>query len=315
MPPIWRPCRFGLRTAVLPAMMRGMTTAAVSPRPARIQFQGHTADDGLFGPDSVTWRIASLPQYGVGAYAAAVVQMLYPPVMHMIDQASSVRRDPGKRGELTALFGRTLTYGDTATATHAAEVLRKIHHAMKATDPVTGETYSADKPNLALWVHNTIQWCTLRALELWGPELSEADKDRLLREQLIAATLVNCVEADVPVTYAALNDYIEGMTPLLAYGSDTIWFKQMMLPTATAWNPKSYGPGILTMAVMSVLNKEQRELYGFSRPDKYWVGLNKLMRGVLQGEERKIPVLERIRVEREKLDTEAFGSHRRPHSA
>ena len=295
--------------------MQGMTPVAASPRPSRIRFEGHTADDGLFGPGSVTWRIASLPQYGIGAYAAAVVQMLYPPVMHMIDQASSIRRDPGKRGELTALFGRTLTYGDTATATHAADVLRKIHRAMKATDPVTGETYTADQPNLTLWVHNTIQWCTIRALELWGPELSPDDKDQLLREQVIAATLVSCVEADVPVTYGDLNAYIEGMTPLLAYGSDTIWFKQMTLPTAKAWKPKSYVAGLTTMAVISVLNREQRELYGFSRPDAYWAGLNRLVGGVLQGEERKIPVVERIRLERGQLDSDAFGSHRSSHKA
>lgn len=288
-----------------------MTSTAVTARPSRIQFQGHTADDGLFGPDSVTWRVSSLPQYGIGAYAAAVVQMLYPPVMHMIDQASSVRRDPGKRGELTVLFGRTLTYGDTATATHAAEVLRKIHHSMKATDPATGEEYTADQPHLAVWVHNTIQWCTLRALDLWGPELSPADQDRLLREQVIAGTLVNCREEDIPVTRAALDAYIEGMNPLLAYGTDTIWFKQMMLPQGQWWNAKSYGPGITTMAVMSVLSKEHRELYGFSRPDSYWAGLNRMLTGALQAQERKIPILERVRLERESVDTEAFGAQRR----
>ena len=68
-----------------------MTTAPVSRRPDRIKFSGHTADDGLFGPDSVTWRISALPQMGLAAHAAATLQMLHPMVMHMIDQASAVK--------------------------------------------------------------------------------------------------------------------------------------------------------------------------------------------------------------------------------
>ena len=63
-----------------------MTTTPVSPRPNRIKFSGHTADDGLFGPDSVTWRISALPQMGLAAHGAATLQMLHPMVMHMIDQ-------------------------------------------------------------------------------------------------------------------------------------------------------------------------------------------------------------------------------------
>ena len=107
-----------------------MTTSPISRRPDRIRFSGHTADDGLFGPDSVTWRISALPQMALAAHGAATLQMLHPMVMHMIDQASSFRTNPASRAELTALFGRTLTYGDTAAANRAAEVLAKIHRAV-----------------------------------------------------------------------------------------------------------------------------------------------------------------------------------------
>jgi hypothetical protein len=55
-----------------------MTTTPVTGRPDRIKFSGHTADDGLFGPDSVTWRISALPQMGLAAHGAATLQMLNP---------------------------------------------------------------------------------------------------------------------------------------------------------------------------------------------------------------------------------------------
>jgi len=214
-----------------------MTTAPVSRRPDRIKFSGHTADDGLFGPDSVTWRISALPQMGLAAHGAATLQMLHPMVMHMIDQASAFRTNPASRAELTALYGRTLTYGDTAAAHRAAKVLANIHHRVTATDPVSGRTYHADEPDLLLWVHNTLQWMVLRVTDSYGPALSAADKATYLNEQVIAAKLTGCTVEDVPTTEKDLYGYIEGMTPLLAVGSDTVWFKEMALPALVAWKP------------------------------------------------------------------------------
>jgi len=285
-----------------------VTTTAVSTRPSRIKFSGHTADDGLFGPDSVTWRISAMPQMGLAAHGAATLQMLHPMVMHMIDQASAFRTNPASRGELTALYGRTLTYGDTAAANRAAEVLANIHHRVTATDPVSGRTYHADEPDLLLWVHNTIQWMVLRVSDSYGPALSEADKTTYLNEQVVAARLIGCDVDDVPTTEKDLYTYIEGMTPLLALGSDTLWFKKMVFPDAVAWKPATYLPHMLGTAVAGLMKAEQRQIYGMDRPDWQFEANRQILKGIFEAEARKIPVLSRISLERQKVDEKAFGS-------
>lgn len=283
-------------------------TARVSPRPERIKFSGHTADDGLFGPDSVTWRISALPQLGLAAHGAVALQMLLPMVMHMIDQASSFRTNPVSRAELTALFGRTLTYGDRAAANRAAEVLAKIHHRVTATDPVSGRTYHADEPDLLLWVHNTLQWMVLRVTDSFGPALSDADKLTYLNEQVIAARLLGCTVDDVPTTEEALYAYIEGMTPLLAMGTDTIWFKKIVFPASVVWKPATYLPHMMGVAVAGLFNDQQRQVYGVDRPAWQFEVNRTILKGIFESEARKIPVLSRISLERQKVDEKAFGS-------
>ena len=285
-----------------------MTNSPVSRRPTRIKFSGHTADDGLFGPDSVTWQIAALPQMGLAAHGAATLQMLHPMVMHMIDQASSFRTNPASRAELTALFGRTLTYGDTAAANRAAEVLAKIHRAVTATDPVSGRTYHADEPDLLLWVHNTLQWMVLRTTDSFGPALSDAEKATYLNEQLISARLTGCHVDQVPTTERDLYAYIENMGPLLAVGSDTIWFKEMAFPAIVPWKPDTYLPHMLGIAVAGLMNAEQRKVYGVDRPAWQFEANRRVLRGLFEAEARKVPVLARISLERQRVDEKAFGS-------
>lgn len=285
-----------------------MTTPSTSPRPTRIKFAGHTADDGLFGPDSITWRISAMPQMGLAAHGAATLQMLHPMVMHMIDQASNFRTNPASRAELTALFGRTLTYGDTAAANRAAEVLANIHHRVTATDPVSGRTYHADEPDLLLWVHNTLQWMVLRVADAYGPVLNDADKSTYLNEQVTTARLTGCTVADVPVTEKDLYAYVDGMTPLLAMGSDAIWFKKMVLPALAAWNPATYLPHMMGIAVAGLMNSEQRQVYGVDRPAWQFEANRAILKGIFEAEARKIPVLSRISLERQKVDEKAFGS-------
>ena len=116
-------------------------------RPDGIDIEVPTSDDGLFGPDSITWRVMAHPSTAVGAGAAAAVQMLYPPVMYVIDQASRVRESPEKRAQRTGEYTVTITYGDVELAEQAGAALRRIHATRTAIDPTTGRTIRADDPD------------------------------------------------------------------------------------------------------------------------------------------------------------------------
>jgi len=101
---------------------------------------GEPKDDGLFGPQSVTWRVMAGAVPLIAGPAAVAMQSLMPRAMHLFVQTSSFLQNPEQRGQLTQDYFLTIAYGDTETAEPAGQLLRNIHHSHVATDPVTGET-------------------------------------------------------------------------------------------------------------------------------------------------------------------------------
>src|SRR6266849_2449985 len=85
------------------------------------------ADDGFFGPGSVTWRMHGDLSAPVSGLRALLLQALHPLAMAGVDQHSQWRADPASRFASTAAYVLTTTYGDRATARAAGDRVRKIH--------------------------------------------------------------------------------------------------------------------------------------------------------------------------------------------
>ena len=77
------------------------------------------ADDGYFGPASVTWRLNGDLSAPVAGLRSLLVQALHPLAMAGVDQHSHWRDDPAGRLASTAGVPATTTYGDRATAQRA----------------------------------------------------------------------------------------------------------------------------------------------------------------------------------------------------
>lgn len=76
-----------------------------SARPAGVgDAMSQPAEDGLFGPDSVTWRVMVAPATAVGTATAVLAQMLHPQVSGLLAQASTFERIPQLRAELTSPY-------------------------------------------------------------------------------------------------------------------------------------------------------------------------------------------------------------------
>ncbi len=232
-------------------------------RPIPVSLESKPKDDGLFGPSSVTWRIAASPVMGVVAIASALYQMLNPRVMWMIDQASSFKTNPKLRGELTGEYTVTITFGDTEQAESAGASLRYIHSMMKATNPQTGDVYTPNEPDLLMWVHCTLTWEAIRAAGRWGPALTPAERDQYVKEQQTAARLVGLDPATVPATLADLEAYLDRMRPWLAFVIEAQWFRDMMVPTGLIPNLQSLVMRWVQQAAVGLLPDYARELYGF----------------------------------------------------
>lgn len=266
------------------------------------------ADDGLFGPESVTWRVSPSPSTSLGTSAAVLAQMLHPRVVRLIGQASTFERNPELRARLTAQYGMTTTYGDTATAEAAGATLRKLHSRMKATDIETGEPYDANEPDLLRWVHVTIPWAMLRAYDRWGPELSVEEKDRFVDEQREAARLVGLDPETVPRTVAELDEYIASMLPRLAYTADAGRIRAIMVPRAIPRSGSDVIMRLMSLAAVDLLPDEMRELYGYRWGPLQRGLLGLASNGLVRSAVKKTPYERVLPQLREQATVHAFGA-------
>ena len=173
------------------------------------------ADDGFFGPDSVTWRLSGDLSSPVGGLRSLLLQALHPLAMAGVDQHSGWRRDPVGRLAATSAYVTTVSFGERATAEQAAARVRRIHEHVNGTDPATGRSYAAGDPALLLWVHAALVDSTLAACALFGTALTPADADRYVAEMTVAAELVGVPADLVPASTAALAGYLDSVRPEL----------------------------------------------------------------------------------------------------
>ena len=180
----------------------------VGPRPG---------DPGLFGPDSVTWRVHGNLSMLIGGLRSVLLQTLHPLAMAGVAQHSDYRADPWGRLHRTAQFVTTTTYGSTARAEAAIERVRRIHRHVRGVS-AEGVPYRADDPALLAWVHATEVDSFWRAYRRYGGGAGEhrvprSEADRYVAEMAVVARRIG-VE-DPPRSAAELRAYLVSMRPVL----------------------------------------------------------------------------------------------------
>jgi uncharacterized protein (DUF2236 family) len=171
------------------------------------------ADDGFFGPSSVTWRVSGDLASPVAGLRSLLMQALHPLAMAGVDQHSGWRRDSVGRLAATSAFLATIIFGERAAAEHAAARVRRIHDHVRGVDAVTGRPYAAGDPALLLWVHVALVQSSLAASQAFGTPVPAGDSDRYVAEMVAAAELVGVPRALVPATVADLERYVASVRP------------------------------------------------------------------------------------------------------
>jgi uncharacterized protein (DUF2236 family) len=169
------------------------------------------ADDGLFGPRSIVWRVNRDRSFPLAGMRSLMVQALHPLAMAGVAQHSNWRQDPFGRLAATSSYLLATTYGDTASALAAAAWVRKVHVHVRGTDPETGLPYSAEDPALLLWVHAGMVDSIVTVVQRFGRTLEDADADRYVAEMVRFAEIVGVPHEDVPTTVASLREYIQSV--------------------------------------------------------------------------------------------------------
>ncbi|MCB0914333.1 MAG: DUF2236 domain-containing protein [Actinobacteria bacterium] len=187
-----------------------------------------SSDPGLFGPQSVTWRVHADPVIGVGGVRAILLQTMLPGPMVAAAAASDYRRDPWGRLARTAEYIGAITYGTTDEAEHAASKVRRLHRSL-----------GLDDPAWLLWVHAAFVDSLLDCYRRSGARLSADDADRYVREQRLAAELIGLDPDDVFGDVASLKLYLREVTPSLQATPEAVDFVRFALvppmPAKVRW--------------------------------------------------------------------------------
>ena len=172
-------------------------------------------DLGLFGPDSVTWKVHAEPILLVAGLRSLYLQALHPRAMAGVAQNSSYRTDPWGRLVRTATYVATTIYGTRAEAEAAGRRLTARHARLRARDPETGAEFRIDEPDLLRWVHVAEVESFVSTARRAGLALTAAEVDRYFDEQRRAAALVGLDPSTVPGTAAEVADYYREIRPEL----------------------------------------------------------------------------------------------------
>ncbi|WP_424935249.1 MULTISPECIES: oxygenase MpaB family protein [Bacteria] len=237
--------------------------SGTSPAPLPAVSSDARADEGYFGPESVSWKIFSDPATKLGGMAALLLQALNPNMMRLFDQATAAYADPAGRGERTGRFLETTIFGDRAHADAAALSVRRMHAHAVWTDPQTGQTLRADEPAWLAWTHNTLVFALLRAAEAFGLALTPAEQDAFVREQHVAAELVGCERSSLPATRTELEAYIDEQRHWMALCLPAAEVTRALRAPKLSGNPVAAWTAVIVQdGVLSLLPDWALLLYG-----------------------------------------------------
>lgn len=187
-----------------------------------------TPDYGMYGPDTLTWKMLLHPATSVFQFAfQQKLQLSNRAIAAGIRDADTISRkardgtmnifDAFERGQRNSGIHAPMWFGDTATANNVAKHLTNIHRW------VGGDVIDAGEPELGNYAANTPRdsmWATLTEMTsvLWLYEtfafrdgqpphpLTDEERDRFVSEQGRYIRLFPHIEEEIPTTYQELLD-------------------------------------------------------------------------------------------------------------
>ncbi|RFU45832.1 oxygenase MpaB family protein [Paraburkholderia sp. DHOC27] len=185
-----------------------------------LDYSSPPGDPGLFGPDSVCWKVhADFTSMMAGGISALLLQALHPLALAGVWDHSSFRTDILGRLRRTATFIAGTTYGNRRDALALIERVKTIHLGVTGTAP-DGRAYRASDPASLTWVHVAEVSSFMAAhLHYVNASLPVAEQDKYFAETARIAEMLGAV--DVPHSRAEIDAYLRRMRPELENSSRT----------------------------------------------------------------------------------------------
>lgn len=172
---------------------------------------------GVFGPDTVTWRIDREAVIFLGAGRALLLQLAHPWVAAAIAEHSKTIVDPIGRFHRTFDIVFAMVFGSLDRAMQSSRQLHRRHAMIVGLMPETvgpfaaGSRYCAnDIPSLC-WVHATLVETALMVHDLVLPPFSAEERERYWSESRTFGALFGLTADDLPADWSSFTTYTAAM--------------------------------------------------------------------------------------------------------
>ena len=249
------------------AMLARVTRLAASPQA------------GVFGPESVTWRVNREAALFLGAGRAALLQLAHPWVAAALQEHSTVLDKPIARFHNTFRIVFTMVFGTLAQAQAASRHLYQLHTRIRGAMPESvaryrrGSHYEANDVAALRWVFATLVESAVLAHDAVLPPLSEGEREQYYAEARTLAGLFGIPNEALPQNWEAFAEYNGEMAASDALGvsEGARTMAQNLLAGAGSWIHPPRWYRALTAAWMP---KRFREEFGleFGARDRHAAG-------------------------------------------
>ena len=165
-------------------------------------------DPGYFGPDSMMWKINKEITVLFGGARALLMHASHPLIAAGARQTSFYQRDPWKRLIRTLSLQNSVTFGTMNEANDSATRINKLHEVIKGEDNITGKIYDALDHEQLLWVHACLQLSSIYFYEKTVKKLSDDEKNKYHKENMLSAKLVLVDIEKMPTTHDGLKKWV-----------------------------------------------------------------------------------------------------------
>lgn len=223
---------------------------------------------------SVAWRVNAERLTLLGWGRAILLQFAHPLVAAGVYHHSRFRDSPAAaltRLHHTVRAMLALTFGDEERRAAAVEGIRAIHRRVhgRLLEPVgpwpAGTPYSAEDPELVLWVHATLMDSVPLAYDAVRPPLTPEERDAYCAEAAVLAIDLGARAADVPTTWQGVQDYMTWVyaSGMLAVGREAREIGQAMLSSPIVRYTPFLGAAV-RLTTLGWLPPAIRDGYGFA---------------------------------------------------
>ncbi len=171
------------------------------------------AEAGIFGPDSLSWRISRESALFLGAGRAALLQLAHPWVATSLAEHSDLMSQPIQRFHNTFRVVFTMIFGSLPQALAAARHLHTLHTRIQGEMPQDvarwkrGSRYEANEIGALRWVFATLVESAVLAYDCALPPLTPAEREHYYKECRTLAGLFGLPASSLPQTWEAFAAY------------------------------------------------------------------------------------------------------------